>query len=153
VKCAAIFLYLTDYYKNKKTYLGVEGDGIQFSHPLVSGKDDLLCLCITFSFHAHMASMIYEGRQIAGIYRINDIEKELSFGSFLRKEFIWEKRLYFFLCLDHVKDSLDAELFIYGDLDKIDRRELEESLFSNEDFLNKIFVVFAGRREVVLKLI
>jgi hypothetical protein len=100
-----------------------------------------------------MTSMIYKGRQVARIYRINDIEKELSFGSFLREEFVWEESLYLFLLLDQANDLFDTELFVYGDLDKTDRREFKESLLSNEDFLDKVLVVAAGRREVVLKLI
>jgi hypothetical protein len=100
-----------------------------------------------------MASMIYKGRQVARIYRIYDIKEVLSFRSFLREEFIWEESLYLFLFLDQVNDPLDAELLVYRDLNKVDRREFKESLLSNEDLLHKIFVVAAGRREVILKLI
>jgi hypothetical protein len=124
-----------------KTYLGVEGNGVELLHPFVSRKNDLLCLRIALSLHAHMTSMIYEGRQVARIYRIYDIKEELSFRSFLCEEFVWEESLYLFLLLDHFNDLLDAELLVYRDLDKVDRREFKESLLSNEDLLHKIFVV------------
>jgi hypothetical protein len=97
--------------------------------------------------------MIYEDREIARIYRIHDIEEELSFGNLLCEEFVWEEWLYLLLRLDQVKNPLDAELLVYRHLDKVDRRELKESLLSNEYFLHKVLVVAAGRREVVLKLI
>jgi hypothetical protein len=52
--------------------------------------------------------MIYEVGQVPRIYRINDIEEELSFWSFLREELVWEECLYLFFRLDQVKDTLDA---------------------------------------------
>jgi hypothetical protein len=91
-------------------------------HPFVGGKNDLLCLCIALSFHAHMASMIYEDIEIARIYRIHDIEEELSFGNFLCEEFVREEWLYLLIILNQVKNPLDAELLVYGDLDKVDPR-------------------------------
>jgi hypothetical protein len=100
-----------------------------------------------------MASMIYEDREIAWIYRIHDIEEELSFRSLLCEEFVWEEWLYLLLRLDQVKNLLDAELLIYRDFNIVDRIEFKESLLSNEDFLDKVLVIAASRREVVLKLI
>jgi hypothetical protein len=47
-----------------------------------------------------MAGVIYEVREIARIYRIHDIEEELSFGSLLCEEFVWEECLYLLLRLD-----------------------------------------------------
>jgi hypothetical protein len=153
MKCTTIFLKYSRYNKQNYTYLGVERDRVELLHPLISGKDDLLCLCITFSFHSNMASMIYKVNQVAGVYRINDIEKELSFWGLLREELVWEECLYLLLRLYQVKDLLDAELLVYGDFDKVNRREFKKSLFSNEDLLYKVLVVASSRREVVLKLI